>query len=70
MKETERVTDSSLLLHALLKQMDGLESKNGEDDRAGVDGGEAVAERDDDDVLDTVLVGAVVRTEADDGAES
>ena len=64
------MTDSSLLLHALLKQMDGLESKNGEDDRAGVDGGEAVAERDDDDVLDTVLVGAVVRTEADDGAES
>ena len=64
------MTDSSLLLHALLKQMDGLESKNGEDDRAGVDGGEAVAERDDDDVLDTVLVGAVVRTEADNGAES
>ena len=50
--------------------MNRLEPEDGEDDGAGVDGGEAVAERDDDDVLDTVLVGAVVRTEADDGAES
>ena len=49
--------------------MDGLESKDGEDDRTGVDGGEAVAERDYEDVLDAVLLGAVVRAEADDGAE-
>ena len=60
---------SNSLVQALLKQMDGLESENGEDDRTGVDGGEAVAERDDEDVLDAVLLGAVVRTEADDGAE-
>jgi len=61
---------SEVMIHALLKQVDGLESKNGEDDRAGVDGGEAVAEGDDEDVLDTVLLRAVVGTKADDGAES
>ena len=50
--------------------MDSLESKNGEDDGTGVDGGEAVTHRDDEDVLDTVLLGVVVGPEADDGAES
>ena len=49
--------------------MDSLESKNGEDDRTGVDGGEAVAERDDEDVLDAVLGRVVVAAKADDGAE-
>ena len=61
---------SNLLLHALLEEMDSLESKNGEDDRTGVDSSEAVTEGDDDDVLNTVLLGVVVRPEADDGAES
>ena len=49
--------------------MDSLESKNGEDDGTGVDGGEAVTHRDDEDVLDAVLLRVVVRPEADDGAK-
>ena len=57
---------SNLLLHALLEEMDSLESKNGEDDRTGVDSSEAVTEGDDDDVLDAVLLGIVVGAEADD----
>ena len=59
-----------LLLHALLKQVHGLEPEDGEDHGAGVDGGEAIADGDDDDVLHAVLLRIVVRPEADDGAES
>ena len=50
--------------------MDRLESKDGEDDGARVDGGEGVAGRDDDDVLDAVLGRVVVAAKADDRAES
>ena len=50
--------------------MNCFEAKDGEDDRAGVDGGEGVAGGDDDHVLDAVLRRVVVAAEADDGAES
>ena len=50
--------------------MDSLEPEDGEDDGTGVDSGEAVTKGDDDDVLDTVLLGIVVGAEADDGSES
>ena len=50
--------------------MNCLEAKDGEDDRAGVDGGEGIAGGDDDHVLDAVLRRVVVAAEADDGAES
>ena len=49
--------------------MNRLEPEDGEDDGAGVDGGEAVADGDDDDVLDAVLLWVVVRSEADDGTK-
>ena len=50
--------------------MNCLEAKDGENDRAGVDGGEGIAGGDDDHVLDAVLRRVVVAAEADDGAES
>ena len=50
--------------------MNCLEAKDGENDRAGVDGGEGVAGGDDDHVLHAVLRRVVVAAEADDGAES
>ena len=50
--------------------MNCLEAKDGEDDRAGVDGSEGIAGGDDDHVLDAVLRRVVVAAEADDGAES
>ena len=50
--------------------MNRLEPKDGEDDRASVDGSEGVASGDDDDVLDAVLGRIVVAAKADDGAKS
>ena len=50
--------------------MNCFEAKDGEDDRAGVDGGEGIAGGDDDHVLDAVLRRVVVAAEADDGAKS
>jgi len=47
-----------------------LEPKDGEDDRASVDGSKGVASGDDDDVLDAVLGWVVVAAKADDGAKS
>ena len=55
--------------HALLKQVHSLESQDGKDDSTGIDGSEAIADRDDDDILDTVLLRVVVGTKADDGAK-
>ena len=49
--------------------MNRLESKDGEDDGACIDGSEGVAASDDDDVLDAVLGRVVVAAEADDRAE-
>ena len=66
----ERSHDTQIMHHTLLKQMNSLESKNSEDDSAGVDGGEAIADGDDDDILHTVLLRVVVGSKADDGAES
>ena len=50
--------------------MNCLESKDGEDDGASVDGSEGIAGGDDDDALDAVLGRVVVAAKADDGAES
>ena len=50
--------------------MNCLESKDGEDDGASVDGSEGIAGGDDDDVLDAVLGRVVVAAKADDGAKS
>ena len=55
--------------HTLLKQMNSLESKNGKDYSTGIEGCEAIADGDDDDILDTVLLRVVVGTKADDGAK-
>ena len=46
-----------------------LESEDGEDDGARVDGSKGVAPSDEEHVLDAVLVRRVVAAEADDGAE-
>ena len=46
--------------------MNSFEAQDGEDDSTGVDGGEGVADGQDDDVLDAVLLRIVVRSEADD----
>ena len=46
-----------------------LESEDGEDDCARVDGGESVARRDEEHVFDAVLARVVVAAEADDGSE-
>ena len=50
--------------------MNSLEAQDREDDGTGVDGGEPVADGDDDDVLDAVLGRVVVAAEADDRAKS
>ena len=50
--------------------MNCFEAKDGEDDRAGVDGREGIAGSDDDHVLDAVLRRVVVAAEADDRAKS
>ncbi len=57
------------LLHALLEQVVCLEAEDGEDDHAGVEGGEGVGDGDSVGVKHTVLVNGVVAAEADDGAE-
>ena len=49
--------------------MNSLEAQDREDDGTGVDGGEPVADGDDDDVLDAVLLGIIVRAKAYDGAK-
>ena len=49
--------------------MNRLEAKDGEDDRAGVDGREGIAGGDDDHVLDAVLGGVVVAAKAYDRAK-
>ena len=46
--------------------MNSFEAKDSEDDGTCVDSGEAVADRDDDDVLDAVLFRIVVRSKTDD----
>ena len=50
--------------------MDSFKAEDGEDDSTSVDSRESVTERNDDDVLHAVLLRVVVRTKADDGAES
>ena len=49
--------------------MNSFEAQDGEYDGTGVDGGEAIADGDDYNVLDAVLLRIVVRAEADDGAK-
>ena len=49
--------------------MHSLEAEDGENDGAGVDGGEGVGRRDHEDVPDAVLLGVVVGPERDDGPE-
>ena len=49
--------------------MNSLEAKDREDDGTGVNGGEPVADGDDDDVLDTVLLGIIVGAKAYDRAK-
>ena len=58
------------LFQTFLEKVNSFEAQDGEDDGTGVDGGEGIADREDDDVLDAVLLGIVVRSEADDGAKS
>ena len=59
-------SNKNSLLHAFLEQMNSFEAKDGKYDSTGVDGGEAIADGDDDDILDTVLLRIVVRAKADD----
>ena len=54
------------LLHAFLEQMNSFEAQNGKYDSTGVDGGEAIADGDDNDILDAVFLGIVVGAKADD----
>ena len=55
-----------LLMHALVEEMLGFESQDGEDDSAGVDRREGVADGDQDDVTDAVGPRSVVAPERDD----
>ena len=50
--------------------MNSFEAQDGEDDGTGVDGGEGIADGENDDILDTVLLRIVVGSKADDGAKS
>ena len=50
--------------------MNRLEAENGKYYGTGVDGGEGVAEGDDDYVFDTVFGGVVIGAKAYDGAKS
>ena len=50
--------------------MNSFEAQDREDDGTGIDGGEGIADGENDDILDAVLLRIVVRSEADDGAES
>ena len=55
-----------LLMHALVEEMLGFEPEDGEDDSAGVDRREGVADGDQDDVTDAVGPWGVVAPERDD----
>ena len=50
--------------------MNSFEAQDGKYDSTGVDGGEAIAEGDDYNVLHAVLLGIVVRTKAYNGSKS
>ena len=56
----------NLLFHASLKQMNSFEAKNREDDSTGIDSSETIADGDENNILDTVLLRVVVRSKADD----
>jgi len=58
-----------VLFNAFVEQMLSLEAQDGEDDCAGVDGGEGVAGGDDVGVQNAVLFVRIVAAEADDGPE-
>lgn len=55
--------------HTLVNIGDGFESENSKDNDAGVDGCEGVADRHQDDVTDTVVLGRVVTSERDQGSK-
>ena len=50
--------------------MNSFEAEDGKYDSTGVDGGEAIADGDDNDILDAVLLRIVVGAKADDGTKS
>ena len=54
------------LLHAFLEKVNSFEAEDGKDDSTGVDGGKCVADGEDDDVFDAVLLRIVVGAKSDD----
>ena len=58
------------LLHAFLEKVNSFEAEDGKDDSTGVDGGKCVADGEDDDVFDAVLLRIVVGAKTDNGAKS